>query len=162
LPDDATAATASPTALLAADGEAFVAWQDPRNGREDIFLAHSTDGGRTWGKEDQRMDMDDVGTAVSRYPKLARSRDGRVALAWEDDRGGFEAVYLRVRSTGARPEWGREMVLSSPAPKLAARLPQLLWAPDGMLHAAWEVWDHTLGPANVGKRVDGKAVRLAR
>jgi hypothetical protein len=146
--------------LLNADGEALVAWQDARNGREDIFLARSTDGGRTWGAEDQRMDTDEPGTALSRFPSLARAKDGRVALAWEDDRAGLEDVYLRARSAGERPQWGPEIRVSSPTPKLSARLPQLLWAPNGALYVAWEVWDHTAGASHVAKRIDTKALRI--
>jgi hypothetical protein len=159
LPADAKAETASPAALLSADGEALVAWQDARNGRDDIFLARSTDGGRTWGKEDRRMDADEPGTAVSRYPRLARARDGRVALAWDDDRAGFEGVFVRVRSAGDKSQWGPEVPVSPAAGKLASRLPRPLWGPDGLLLVAWEVWDHTLGQANVSKRVETKALR---
>ncbi len=137
-----------------------MAWQDERNGRPDIFLARSTDGGRTWAAEIQRMDMDEPGTAYSRFPKLSRATDGRVALAWEDDRAGFEAVYLRVRGTGERPEWGPEILVSSPAPRRGARIPELLWGADGVLHVAWEVWDYTLQPSRTMKQVDGRAFRL--
>ena len=97
VPESSEVAVTSPSVLLNADGEALVAWQDARNGREDIFLARSTDGGRTWGPEDQRMDADEPGTALSRFPSLARAKDGRVALAWDDDRAGLEDVYVRVR-----------------------------------------------------------------
>ena len=160
LPESSEVAVSSPTVLLNADGEALVAWQDARNGRDDIFLARSTDGGRTWGAEDQRMDADEPGTALSRFPSLARAKDGRVVLAWDDDRAGLEDVYVRVRSAGARPQWGPEVRVSSPTPKLAARLPQLRWAPDGALYVAWEVWDHTAGASNLTKRIDTKILRL--
>lgn len=162
LPDDATAEPAAPTALLGTEGEALVAWQDARNSRDDIFLARSTDGGRTWGKSDQRMDTDEAGTAVSRYPRLARAKDGRVALAWEDDRDGFEGIYVRVRSADDKREWGPEIQVASPTGKLASHLPRLLWGPDGMLFVAWEVWDNTLAPASVVKHVESKALRLGR
>ena len=160
LPESSEVAVSSPTMLLNADGEALVAWQDARNGRDDIFLARSTDGGRTWGSEDQRMDADEPGTALSRFPSLARAKDGRVVLAWDDDRAGLEDVYARVRSGGGQRQWGPEVRVSSPAPKLAARLPQLLWAPDGALYVAWEVWDHTAGASNLVKRIDTKILRL--
>jgi BNR repeat protein len=160
LPADSPANAIAASVLPGPGGEALVAWQDERNGRTDIFLARSADGGRTWG-EAQRMDMDEPGTAYSRFPKLARAKDGRVALVWEDDRSGFEAVYLRVRGTGERPEWAPEILVSSPAPKRGARLPQLLWGGvDGVLHIAWEVWDYTLQPARIMKQVDGRALRL--
>jgi len=160
LPDSSEVPVTSPSVLLNADGEALVAWQDARNGREDIFLARSTDAGRTWGPEDQRMDADEPGTALSRFPSLARAKDGRVALAWDDDRAGLEDIYVRVRSAGERPQWGPEIRVSSPMPKLAARLPQLLWAPNGALYVAWEVWDHTAGVSNIAKRIDTKILRL--
>ena len=160
LPESSEVAATSSTVLLNADGEALVAWQDARNGRDDIFLARSTDSGRTWGAEDQRMDADEPGTALSRFPSLARARDGRVVLAWDDDRAGLENVYIRVRSTGARPQWGPETRVSSPTPKLATRLPQVRWAPDGALYVAWEVWDHTAGASSLTKRIDTKILRL--
>jgi len=160
LPESSEVAVSAPTVLLNTDGEALVAWQDARNGRDDIFLARSADGGRTWGQEDQRMDADEPGTALSRFSSLARARDGRVALAWDDDRAGLEDVYMRVRSAGERPQWGPEIRVSSPTPKLAARLPQLRWAPDGALYVAWEVWDHTAGASNLAKRIDTKVLRF--
>lgn len=159
---DSKANVASPTALLSPDGEAFVAWQDGRNGRDDIFLARSTDGGRTWGKEDLRMDTDEPGTAVSRFPKLAKAKDGRIALAWEDDRAGLEQIYVRVRAAGSAGEWGPELrVTTSLAPKHGAHLPGLLWDPDGALHVAWEVWDVTLAPDRIDKRIDGRTLKVA-
>lgn len=161
LADSANLATAAASAVLGPDGEALVAWHDPRNGRDDVFIARSTDGGRTWGAEDRRMDMDEVGTAMSRYPRLARAGDGRLALAWEDDRDGFEAVYVRVRSAGPTPEWGSEIRVAPPGPKRAMRLPRIHWGPDERLYVAWEVWDHQLAP-NVSKRVGGTVLRVDR
>jgi len=155
IPETSSTDASSASVLLGPDGQALVAWQDGRNGRPDIFLAKSTDGGRTWGAEDQRMDTDEPGTAVSRFPKLARAKDGRVAITWEDDRDGFEAVYLRVRGAGSQAaNWGPEVLATPPATKLAFRLPEVVWGEDGQLYLAWEVWDHTLSPARTTKRVD--------
>jgi len=158
LPPEAAIHASSASALLAPDGEALVAWQDARNGREDVFVARSADWGRTWGSEDRRMDMDDAGTGVSKYARLARARDGRVALAWDDDRAGHEAVYVRVRPAGDKAEWGPEVRLASPGPKLASRLPWPFWGADGQLRVAWEVWDHTTAMSGITKRIDGKTV----
>lgn len=156
VPPDSTAAAGSPAVMLGPGAEAFVAWHDGRNGRDDIFLGRSPDGGRTWGTEDTRLDMDEPGTAVSRYPGIARAEDGRLAVAWEDDRAGHEGVYLRVRAAGQSPAWGPEVVVAPPALKKAARIPSVLWGPGGALYVAWEVWDFAQGPHAVTKQVDGR------
>jgi BNR repeat protein len=158
LPVDAPVDVNSPTVLLNPDGSSLVAWQDTRNGREDIFLARSSDGGRSWGSEDQRMDMDDPGTGISSFPKLANASDGRIALAWEDDRTGYESVYLRVRSAGPNPQWGPEILVAAQAGKVAARLPELAWASDG-LHVVWEVWDYTTAP-QIPKRLGERLLTI--
>jgi len=160
LPADSQIDASAPAAILGPDGEALVVWQDGRNGRDDIFVARSPDGGRTWGREDTRLDMDDAGTAVSRFPRIARAEDGRLAVAWEDDRAGHEGIYLRVRAAGESRAWGPEVLVAPPGQKKAARIPTLLWARGGALYVAWEAWDFARGPMAVTKQVDGKTLLL--
>jgi hypothetical protein len=159
LPDSSPAGTSSPTAVLMPDGEALVAWQDGRNGRDDIFLARSLDWGRSWGKEDVRMDADEPGTAISRFAKLANASDGRVAIVWEDDRSGEEQIYLRIRSAGNQGVWSPETRVTTPALKRASHLPELIWGPDGMLHLAWQVWDMSMAPTRIVKQIAGSALK---
>jgi hypothetical protein len=156
-PSSQTAAT-SPSVVLSPDGESFVAWHDARNGRDDIFVGRSTDGGRSWTSEDVRIDTDEPGTAVSRFPRIARSDDGRLAVAWEDDRVGHEGIYLRVRSAGQSPTWGPEMVVAPPGPKRGARSPAVLWGRGGALFVTWEVWDFSQGPLAAMRQVDGRVL----
>ncbi len=153
---DSKVFASSPSVVLGPDGEAFVTWYDGRNGRDDIFVQRSPDGGHTWRAEDERLDMDEAGTAVSRYPKIARAEDGRLAVAWEDDRAGREAIYLRVRGVGQSPVWGPEMAVTPSGQKKAARAPSVLWGPGGALYVAWDVWDFTHGQSAVGRQVDGR------
>jgi hypothetical protein len=157
---DSAANATAPAVLLDKSGEAVVAWQDERNGRDDVFVARSADWGKSWGNEDQRMDTDEPGTGFSRYPRLAAAADGRVALVWEDDRNGLEQIYLRVRGAGDRPDWGRETVVTPPAQKKGSRLPQLIWGPDGLLYIAWEAWDYTLAPSRTMRQVEAKALQV--
>ena len=146
--------------VMSPAGEVFVTWYDGRHGRDDIFVGRSADGGRTWDDKDVRLDMDDAGTAVSRFPNIARAADGRIAVIWEDDRAGYEGIYLRVRSAGPQPTWGPERLVEPPSTKKAARLPVVLWAADGSLQVAWEVWNYLGGPLAVTKRIDGRTLVL--
>jgi hypothetical protein len=151
----------APAVLMTPTGEVLVAWQDTRNGRDDIFVGRSLDGGRTWEKERVRMDMDEPGTAFARAPAIARSNDGRIAVVWEDDRAGHERLFMRVRDKGEPGNWAKEVMVWAPEKgmtKIAAKVPGLLWAKSGQLYATWEVWDVTMGTDNVVKTVDTRTL----
>jgi hypothetical protein len=158
--EDAAADAVAPTAVMGPTGEVFVAWHDSRHGRDDIYVARSADGGRTWDAEDTRLDSDEAGTAYSRFPVIARAADGRVAVAWEDDRVGYEGIHLRVRGTGDRATWAPEVTVAPPLAKVAARFPGLAWGKNGALHVSWEVWDYALGLQNPAKQIDGRVLEL--
>lgn len=160
LPADSQTTASSPAAVLGPDGEAFAVWHDGRNGRDDIFVGRSPDGGRTWGTEDARLDMDEPGTAVSRFATIARAEDGRLAVAWEDDRAGYEGIYLRVRAAGNSPAWGPEVVVAPPGQKKGARTVSLLWGKAGELYVAWEALDHARGPLAAATQVGGRTLLL--
>jgi hypothetical protein len=160
IPADSMTDAVRPSVAMSPAGEVFVAWNDGRHGRDDIFIGHSLDGGRTWANEDMRLDMDEPGTAYSRFASVARAGDGRIAVAWEDDRVGYEGIYLRVRGTGKNATWGPEVIVAAPVAKKGARFPGLLWAKNGSLHSTWEVWDYTLGPQAVTKSIAGRVLDL--
>jgi hypothetical protein len=160
IPPDSTTSASSPAVVLDRDAKAFAVWQDGRNGRDDIFFGRSMDGGRTWEAEDTRLDMDEAGTAVSRFPAIAMAEDGRLAVAWEDDRAGHEGVYLRIRASGQSPSWGPEVIVAPPALKKAARTPSLVWSSSGALYVAWQVLDFTLGSSTITNRVESRVLFL--
>jgi hypothetical protein len=156
VPADSRAPAAFPAVVMSQDGEVFVAWQDGRNGRDDIFVGRSPDGGLTWGTEDMRLDMDEPGTAVSHYPTIARAENGRVAVAWADDRAGHDGIYLRIRAAGQVPAWGPELVVAPAGPKKSAGTPSLVWGRGGALYVAWEAWESAPGSPSSTKRIDGR------
>jgi BNR repeat-like domain len=159
---DGLAAQASTIALghssgLTASGEAWVAWYDNRNGRDDVFVARSPDGGLTWGTP-FRLDADSPGTAQSLFPRLAVSPDGTVvAVVWQDDRSGLEAVYARIFSGR---QWSEETLIGAAIPlKKASRAPQIVPTGKEGFYVTWEVSDYSQGP-NPQQTLDSIVVRI--
>jgi hypothetical protein len=157
LPSAAGTGAAGPSSVLTAGGEAWVAWYDNRNGRNDIFVARSPDGGGTWG-DAIRLDADGAGVSESRHPRLAISPDGTaVGVVWEDDREGPEAIYTRIFSGG---RWSAETRLGPPmSPKRQLRNPSIVATSKDAFYVAWETWDSSLrqGPQ---RSFDGAVIQL--
>src|SRR5262249_23673084 len=90
----------SPNMAIGPDGRLYVAWQDQRNGRDDIYLNVSADRGQSWLGQDIRLDRDDAGTGISRSPQVVVGGPGTVAVIWEDDRAAFEQLLLNLSTDG--------------------------------------------------------------
>lgn len=94
-------------ALADGEGGVYVAWDDTRAGTADIYLT------RLDGLGAPRAGWPDSGLAVCAQPgaqlrpKLARTAEGGVVLAWTDRRDGNDDVAMaRIEPDGARaPGW---------------------------------------------------------
>jgi hypothetical protein len=138
LDPDAAGTARSLEPRIAAAGEAvYVAWQDARDGADDIRFTRSTDGGRSWSAVDLRVDDDVPGAAVSSMPALAADGSGRVYLAWEDLRHGDRDI-LFARSTDGGRSFGPNVRLDADDPGSGVSYhPQLLSGEAGALLAFW-------------------------
>jgi hypothetical protein len=74
-------------------GLLITAWQDHREGNDDIYLATSSDGGRTWSAN-HRVDDTGAGPSNQYSPAIAVAPDGTVTVVWQDDRDGIDHVYM--------------------------------------------------------------------
>jgi hypothetical protein len=72
-----------------------VAWQDHRDGNNEIYYKHSTDGGATW-TPDTRLTFD---SAFSSLPSVAVAAE-TVHVVWRDDRSGNPEIYYKVSYDG--------------------------------------------------------------
>jgi hypothetical protein len=123
------------------DGRLYVAWQDRRNGREDIYMNISADRGKTWLERDIRLDRDDPGTGISRTPYVVARKGGHVAVVWSDDRSGFDRLLLNWSRDGGATWPAEEISVDVPgAATDHARNGRLAWDETGVLHAVWEAW----------------------
>ncbi len=149
-----------PHMALAPDGRVHVAWQDRRNGRDDIYMNISADRGKTWLEQDIRLDRDDAGTGISQTPYVVTRKDGHVAVVWSDDRSGFDRLLLNWSRDGGRTWLDEEVVVDdTTAAGDLARNGRLAWdQTGGVLHAVWEVWKRE--GMSIEKRVEYRRLAL--
>lgn len=79
-------------------GNAYVIWQDERNGDPDIYFAYRPSGG-TWGPN-VRVN-DDTGVTRQEYPDIAVDGAGNAYAIWDDWRNSLLAdIYFAYRPAG--------------------------------------------------------------
>ena len=81
------------------NGLVLVAWNEDRGGFEDVYCNRSVDEGKSWLREDVRLETGAVGAAVSTYAEVAMGSD-HAYVVWVDDRDARSAgrtdVYFNV------------------------------------------------------------------
>ncbi|TLZ67107.1 MAG: hypothetical protein E6K12_04785 [Methanobacteriota archaeon] len=81
-------------------GAIYVSWADSRNGNPDIYLASSTDGGKTWAAN-QRIN-DNTDSSMQYMVDLAVDGTGKVHAAWEDKRLGNWNIFYSNSTDGGQ------------------------------------------------------------
>jgi hypothetical protein len=149
-----------PDVVVSAAGHPVVAWSDNRTGPFEVLVQEvGVDRGpvdvAAPGKTVTPGTPLDSRSAVypaSLFPVLAAAPDGRLALAWSDDRRDVDPLWTgHLGGTGTDPDdWeifvarrGSDSTWSQPvdastSPALADRHPALAFAGDGSLVAAWD------------------------
>ncbi len=85
--------------------DVYIVWQDRRSGDWDIYCRASHDGGTTYGPE---VRVDDTLANKPTYddrtnqesPRVGVDPDGKVHVAWQDDREGRPLIYHASSSDG--------------------------------------------------------------
>ncbi|MBI3811421.1 MAG: exo-alpha-sialidase [Nitrospirae bacterium] len=168
LNDDAGRSVQShPTVGAGAGGLVVVAWEDFRNGRSEVYLSRSTDGGKTF--EPNRRVVSGADGTVRVSPSIAVAPNGRVALAWsqfkpqsvqldppdaakgetlwwEKVRQGDADIYLAV-STDGGAHFGPPVQVNDDSSGKAQAFPSVAMDDSGGVYLAWE--DFREGQPNI-------------
>ncbi len=92
-------------------GGVYVAWEDSRDGGNDVYVNRSFDRGDAWLAGDIRLDGGDDGGASDAFGvTIAVDREASqpaAYVAWHDDRSGGKDIYLN-RSIDAGTTWQPE------------------------------------------------------
>jgi len=111
-------------------------YEERRGARDQILLARTRNGGRTWSRP-MRPTGRTRGSTDEWWPAVALGNRGRVTVAWVDRSSGRERVYIaRSRSGGRR--FGRPApVDASPQRDVAQWKPALAQGSGDTVHAAF-------------------------
>ncbi len=101
-----------PSVWVAADGSIHAVWKDSRRNLNDIYAAHSSDGGQTWS-ENIRANLDS-GVVLRSAPLLVGNVDVLLA-GWVQlsDTGAAGGNLVIVRSTDGGQSWQRSNPVNS-------------------------------------------------
>lgn len=116
----------------------YVAWEDKRNGSEDIYFNASTDGGATWAAADLRLDSGVAGSAISRRPKIGCAGTS-VYVGWEDFRNGADPdIYSSASADGGATWLGSDRRLDTDAPGTGASFIAALTSSGQTVCVVWQ------------------------
>lgn len=128
-----------PSLAVDRQGVVYVAWQDYRRDQADIYVARSTDGGRSFGPN-VRVN-DDLGRAGQLSPALAVDDSGAVYVAWHDMRAGNPDIYF-ARSTDGGKTFTRNARVNDDPGTAGQYDPSLAVDSLGGVHIVWHDLRH--------------------
>ena len=124
---------ASPAIAVDAGGNAYVTWEDQRDGDSDIYFATRSVTG-TWSAN-VRVNDDITGTAHQASPSIAVDAVGNAHVAWEDERNGAADVYFATWPvTGT---WSANAQVNDDAGAAIQDSPAIAVDSDGHAYAVW-------------------------
>jgi hypothetical protein len=145
--DQGAGASAAMRPSITADGyRFFVAWQDNRNGSDDIYMRRYDPDGNPLGT-DFRIDQAPAG-ATSASPVICADTWNRYFVAWQDNRNGSYDLYVR-RYRGAGTPLGNDYRVDQ-APAGAAAISPAIAAQGINWIVTWQ--DDRSGSADVYAR----------
>jgi hypothetical protein len=130
--------TGSMRAALASDKNNIVTavWMDKRNWRSgyDVFADISTDGGKTFNKDEIVQDMFAENVPQWHATITMHSQKNIVAVAWDDTRNDNPDIFYSLRVNN---EWSEDYELPGAAESGAQTHPSIVFDDRGILHAIW-------------------------
>ncbi len=132
-----TSNKASPDLAVGADGTAYAAWADDRNGNNDIYFSKLTPGG-VWSANVKVSD--DPDSARQEQPSVAVDAAGNVLVIWVDYRSGdYNSGLAEVRASrlaAGTSTWSASVAVADATSKPLRT--DLAIRPDGRALAVWE------------------------
>lgn len=124
-----------PSIAVASNGDIIVVWQDYRDNNWEIYSSISTDGGDSFGAN-VRVNNPSP-TNEQRYPSVAFNSADAIFVAWQDDRGSDNDIYMG-RSTNGGDSYQMEVRVSDGTNSEDQRYPRVAVDSNDYIHVVWE------------------------
>ena len=122
----------NPAVAVDEEGNAYVVWEDGRNGNNDIYFAYRPARGN-WGAN-VRVN-DDVGSANQQNPAIAVDAAGNAYAVWGDERNGNSDIYFTYRPAGG--SWGSNVRVNDDVGTTGQYRPAIAVDATGNASAVW-------------------------
>jgi hypothetical protein len=119
----------NPVVAAGPAGELHLAWEDLRDGAEELFYRHRSPDG-SWGPEERLT----TGAGESKWPALGVAPDGRLHLAWSDAASGDLEIYHRWKDPDGEFSAPRRLTFATGE----SREPNLVVDAGGDVHLVWQ------------------------
>jgi len=141
--DDAGSASESnPSLAVDGNGSLYMAWEDQRNGEDDIYFAKSTDGGATWSANVKVYDT--YWQNQEGYnPSLAVDGNGNVYVAWENNYLHSSSYIYFAKSTDGGATWDVNVRPYDSKHRASESHYSLAVDSSGNRYVAWADWRHS-------------------
>lgn len=132
-----TSISRMPVLSTGAQGSIYVAWEDSRNGRSDIFFNRSLDRGDTWPAKDVQLNPDPPKWGSAANPVISSDSQDRVYVGWKEV-GADSSTLLFTQSSDQGTTWPlKPRELASGGKDTAHEAMRLAHSDDGHVYMAW-------------------------
>lgn len=121
--------------IAVAEGIIYVTWAEENSTHLDIYLARSTDGGRSF-EPAKRID-DSEGSSIQNFPAVA-AMGSKVLIAWHDSRDDPYLDIFAAWSSDSGISFGPNLKVSNSLPGVRESRPDVSISPEGLAAVVWQ------------------------
>ncbi len=126
-----------PTVTSDEGSYAYIAWQDNRDGHNDIYARKSDNLGNFLWPQEIKINSDVTNTEQT-LPDAAYSSDEAIYIGWEDERNGNKDIYVRKIDSDGNKLWDEDLRIGSETGSANQVDPQLVAESGGTFYIIWQ------------------------
>lgn len=134
--DDGIDAQSNPSAAVDGAGNLWVAWNDRRNGRNDIYAQALDKAGNPRWADDVRVNASEA-NGIHAMPAVALTANNQAIVVWHNNRTGNYDIYAQTLALNGERLWVADLQVSDDSTASAQTDPAVAVTPTGEAMVAW-------------------------